>query len=97
MHTELQKEKTKPRPPPLKYTDDGILTPHIDNELEDVNKSPAMSPSIQRKCVWTKVKDVLKGNKREEDSHFSLSAPSSPASAAEALTFDFDLTRMETG
>ncbi|GIY25349.1 uncharacterized protein CDAR_60971 [Caerostris darwini] len=86
-----KRKKTKPRPPPLKYPEDGILTPHIDNELEDVNKSPAMSPSIQRKCVWTKVKDVLKGNKREEDSHFSLSAPSSPASAAEALTFDFDL------
>ncbi|KAF8796301.1 hypothetical protein HNY73_000689 [Argiope bruennichi] len=82
-----KRKKSKPRPPPLKYPDDSV--PHVDHEQDD----PAMSPTAQRKWVWTKVKDVLKGSKREEDSHFSLSAPSSPASAAEALTFDFDLEK----
>lgn len=57
-----------------------------------------MSPSSQRKWVWTRVKDALKGGGRrgeeEEGTHHSMSAPSSPASAAaEALTFDFDLEK----
>ncbi|GFX37890.1 uncharacterized protein TNCV_1823441 [Trichonephila clavipes] len=86
-----KRKKSKPRPLPLKYPEDSL--PPDENEEVYIPRSPGMSPSTQRKWVWTKVKDVLKGNKREEDSHFSLSAPSSPASAAEALTFDFDLEK----
>lgn len=81
-----KRKKSKPRPIPLDYVKDDQALPYEEEE------EMGMSPLTQKKCMWTKMKGVLKG-KRDEDGPLSLSVPSSPSSAAECLSFDFDLEK----
>ncbi|KAG8187583.1 hypothetical protein JTE90_025917 [Oedothorax gibbosus] len=87
-----KRKKSKTRPPPLDY-DPSIPSRDAEDEVD-----AGMSPSSQRKWMWTRVRDVLKGGRRGEGeeegvAHQFMSAPSSPASAVEAITFDFDIEK----
>ncbi|KFM62262.1 hypothetical protein X975_25774, partial [Stegodyphus mimosarum] len=87
---ENKRKKSKHRPPPLDYVEDQQLP--VEDEDKEVPKSPGCSPLTQRKWMWTKVKDVLKG-KREDEGPTSFSVPSSPGSVTEGMTFDFNLDK----